>query len=176
VTVGKVVAVQGDDAVVSLDDGTTRTIPIPPWKASTDVTPGLSVRIIEDDSDRAPSVYLGEDEMIAERERTRGYIRAELALRTTEDGGRRGPFASGYRPQWDLGDRTPDGRILYSDAELWLETEAMLSPGCTAIVRLHPFFPEYWGGVREGATLGMYEGNRLLGEARVLEVVPPHSG
>jgi hypothetical protein len=173
VTVGTVVRLEGDEAVVSLADGTTRTVPIPPWKSTADVTPGLSMRIIEDDSDRPPATYWGEDELVAEREQTRGYVRAELSLRATDDGGRKGPIASGYRPQWDLGDRTEDGGIVYSDAEVWLETELMLSPGCTTIIRLHPFFPEYWERVQAGATLGLYEGNRLLGEARILEVVHP---
>jgi hypothetical protein len=96
-----------------------------------------------------------------------------LTLLTTENGGRKVPVASGYRPQWDLGHRTEDGRIAFSDAEVWLQDELILNPGGIAVVRLHPFFPEYWQDVHEGSVLGLYEGDRRLGEARVLEVVAP---
>ena len=171
VLTGRVETRKGSEAVVALDDGSTRTLRVP---RGIDAAPGVSVRVIEDsDPDQAPFVGWGEDERVAEHERRRGYVRVSLTLLTTEQGGRKGPFASGYRPQWDLGHRDEDGRIVFSDAEVWLENEVMLHPGGTAVVRLHPFFPEYWHGVREGSVLGLYEGARRLGEARVLEFVPP---
>jgi hypothetical protein len=169
VVVGRVEALEGDDAVVSLSDGSTRTLRVPEGE---DVAPGVSVRIIEATyPGMAPFVGWGEDDRVAERERLRGYVRATLTLLRTEDGGREGPFASGYRPQWDLGHRTEDGTVLFSDAEVWLEDGLMLNPGATGIVHMHPFFPEYWENVREGSVLGLYEGNRHLGNARVLEVI-----
>lgn len=171
VLVGKVKECEGPEAVVCLDDGSTRRLRVP---ETVEVARGTSVRIIEPrEPDRATFVGWGEEEQVATREREHGYVRAELTLLATEEGGRKGPFASGYRPQWDLGDRTEDGAIAFSDAEVWLEDELALSPGCTAVVRLHPFFPEFWSGVREGSLLGLYEGNRRLGEARVVEVVAP---
>lgn len=138
VMVGKVEAREGNEAVVSLSDGSTRRIRVPEWEK---VVPGLSVRIIEATyPDMAPSVGWGEDERVAERERLHGYVRATLTLARTEDGGRKGPFASGYRPQWDLGHRTEDGSIAFSDAEVWLEDGLMLSPGGTApFASIRPF-------------------------------------
>lgn len=43
----------------------------------------------------------------------------------------------------------------------------------TAIVRLHPLVPELWHGVAQGMDLGLREGHRKLGDAHVLEVIPP---
>jgi hypothetical protein len=75
VIVGKVEAREGDEAIVSLDDGSTRRLPIPD---TLDVAPGLSVRIIEGgDPDQGPFVVVrwSEDERVAERERLHGYVR-----------------------------------------------------------------------------------------------------
>jgi hypothetical protein len=131
-------------------------------------------RIIEshDREDREPDVSWGWEERAEERERIRGYIRASLVMLSTERGGRKTPFASGYRPQWDLGTRTEDGRISTHDAEVWLEDALTLDPGDAAVIRLHPFFPEFWEDVGPGSVISLYEGNRKLGEARVIEVVP----
>jgi hypothetical protein len=171
VLTGKVRDRDEREAVVSLDDGSTLRLPVP---KTVEAAPGTSVRIIEPrEPDQPTYVGFGEDERVAERGRQHGYVRATLTLLPTDEDGRRGPIASGYRPQWDLGDRTEDGAILFSDAEVWLEDELTLSPGGTAVVRLHPFFPEHWRGIREGSLLGLYEGNRRLGEARVLEVIAP---
>jgi hypothetical protein len=171
VLTGKVEEREAGEAVVSLDDGSTRRLRVP---ETVEVAPGTSVRIIEpSEPDRPTFVGWGEGERVAERERQHGYVRAGLTLLPTDEGGRKGPFASGYRPQWDLGDRTEDGAIVFSDAEVWLEDELTLSPGDAAVVRLHPSFPEFWRGVCEGSLLGLYEGNRRLGDAHVLEVVAP---
>jgi hypothetical protein len=168
VSVGTVEALGGSEAIVVLADGSKRTLQVPEWAK---VREGLSVRIIESD-DGEPDVTWGMDERAAELERISGYVRAKLRLLGTEEGGRKHPFVSGYRPQWDLGHCTEDGRVAFNDAEVWLEDELKLDPGSTAVVRLHPFFPEHWDVVGEGSVLGLYEGHRKLGEASVLEVVP----
>ncbi|MEZ5092985.1 hypothetical protein [Nocardioides sp.] len=49
----------------------------------------------------------------------------------------------------------------------------MLTPGETAILRLHPLFPDYWPEVSDRLSLGMFEGSRKVGEAGVIEVVAP---
>jgi len=150
-----------------------RLIPVPTWVQA---YVGMSVRIIETD-ERAPDlnseahVGWGEEERAAEYERKHGFVRARLALLATEEGGRMRPILSGYRPQWDLGHRTETGAIAYSDAEVWIEGMGTLEPGAERMVRLHPFFPEYWRDVAPGAVLDMYEGNRRLGQAHVVEVV-----
>lgn len=40
-------------------------------------------------------------------------IRARISLARTEDGGRTTPISSDYRPDWDIGQRLPDGQIGY---------------------------------------------------------------
>jgi hypothetical protein len=116
-----------------------------------------------------------EERRFDEIERRVGYVRARLRLLPTEQGGRRTAILSGYRPQWDLGYRTDEGEIAYCDAQVRLEDVASLAPGDEGTVRLHPFFPEYWRDVEPGVVLALYEGNRRLGEARVLEVARPES-
>jgi hypothetical protein len=114
-----------------------------------------------------------EDERFDALEREHGYVRARLRLTATESGGKKRSIRSGYRPQWDLGFRTEDGEIAYCDAQVRLLSIETLAPGAEAEVRLHPFFPEYWHDVAAGDVLSLYEGNRRLGEAHVIEVVPP---
>jgi translation elongation factor EF-Tu-like GTPase len=104
-------------------------------------------------------------------ERERGYVHARLRLERTEAGGRNTPIASGYRPQWDLGLRNDDGAIAYCDAQVRLIGVETLAPGEEADVRLHPALPEYWVSIASGAVLSLYEGNRKLGEAHVVDVV-----
>ena len=169
VSVGTVEDLEGGKAIVVFTDGSRRTLQVPEWAK---VHEGLSVRFIETD-DREPHIDWGLEERAAEFERTHGYVRATLRLLPTDEGGRSGPFVSGYRPQWDLGHRSEDGRIAFCDAEVWLDGQLKLDPGGTAVVRLHPLSPELWHDLGEGSALGLYEGSRKLGEAGVLEVVPP---
>jgi hypothetical protein len=109
-------------------------------------------------------------------ERAHGYVRARLVLFPTEDGGRRSPIYSGYRPQWDLGHRTEAGERFHCDARVRLEQVEKLEPGAVGYVRLHPLSTDLRGRVGSGSVLGMYEGSRQLGEAHVLEVVRPRAG
>jgi hypothetical protein len=115
----------------------------------------------------------GDNERFDALEQQRGYIQASLRLLPTEAEGRASPIRSGYRPQWDLGHRTDDGKIAYCDAQVRLIGVEILAPGGNAEVHLHPFFPEHWEHVEAGAVLPLYEGNRRLGEARVIEMVLP---
>jgi hypothetical protein len=59
------------------------------------------------------------------------------------------------------------------DGPILIEGEDVLSPGETAVVRLHPLFPDYWPEVTDGLSLSMFEGVRKVGEAVVIEVVAP---
>jgi hypothetical protein len=97
-----------------------------------------------------------------------GYVRVRLTLVSTQDGGRRGPIASGYRSCWDV---SPEGgQSLLTDAPLLTEDGAWLEPGECATVRLHPLFRENWAGVVPGMVIGMFEGSRRVGLATVLDV------
>ena len=40
----------------------------------------------------------------------------------------------------------------------------------TALVRLHPLFPDGWSHVRVGALIDLHEGSRVLGQGHVLKV------
>lgn len=109
---------------------------------------------------------------ITSTERDEGYIRARLRLRPSSDGGRRTAMASGYRSHWAF---PPEVHAERHDAPLTFEEgpERWLSPGEEATVRLHPFAPDLWPVVRPGLELTLLEGARVIGTARVLEVVPP---
>jgi hypothetical protein len=78
-------------------------------------------------------------------ENENGYVRARLTLTSTQDGGRHGWIASGYRSCWDVS-RAGDQSLL-TDAPLLIEEAGRLDPGRSAIVRLHPLFREYWTDV-----------------------------
>ncbi|GAA5014900.1 hypothetical protein GCM10023317_53880 [Actinopolymorpha pittospori] len=101
-----------------------------------------------------------------------GYIRARLWLLSTEDGGRKGPIASGYRSCWAF---PPEVHDEMHDAPLTLESGVgeWLAPGAEAIVRLHPLAPDLWPPITPGIRLTMVEGARVVGMADVLEAVPP---
>jgi hypothetical protein len=109
---------------------------------------------------------------ITSTERSEGYIRARLRLRSTSDGGRRTAMASGYRSHWAF---PPEVHAERHDAPLTFEAgpEHWLAPGEEATVRLHPLVPDLWPVVRPGLELTLLEGARVIGTARVLEVVAP---
>jgi hypothetical protein len=50
--------------------------------------------------------------------------------------------------------------VIYFDEELLL-------PGQSTSARMYPLAPEFWSEVRPGDTLGLYEGWRLVGSARI---------
>ncbi len=104
-----------------------------------------------------------------------GYFRAQLRLVPTEEGGRRGHIYSGYRSTWWLGDRTADRSTHYHDAPLTVEDGDRLDLGEVAVVRMYPTHPEYWADVREGQSIEMREGSRVVGRATVLDRVSPAS-
>lgn len=97
-----------------------------------------------------------------------GYIEARLTLLPTEDGGRRTPIFTDYRPSWNIGNRAEDDTIELNDARVSLEDCKSLLPGHMGTVRLHPLLPDEWRRVREGDNLDMHEGARIVGRAVVL--------
>jgi hypothetical protein len=48
------------------------------------------------------------------REREEGFVRVRFRLPTTEEGGRQGPIADGYRACWDIGNRTDGGERMFN--------------------------------------------------------------
>jgi hypothetical protein len=105
-------------------------------------------------------------------ERDAGYIRARLRLLTADEGGRRTPIGSGYRSHWAF---PPDVHDERHDAPLTLESgpDNWLDPSEETTVRLHPLLPDLWPPVAPGLRLTMLEGARVVGVAKVVQVVAP---
>jgi hypothetical protein len=99
------------------------------------------------------------------------FIRTEVRMRSTADGGRRNPIFSGYRCNCWIGARTPEGEKAYNDAAIYLESQDRLEPGETAMARLQPAVPEYWTHVDVGLVIELCEGSRVKGEATVVELL-----
>ena len=96
---------------------------------------------------------------------------ARLTLRTTEEGGRRTPVRSGYRPIFDIGKRLPDGQISYHDAQVTVMGRDSIRPGEAADVILWCPEPSSWNQEVVGATIRACEGPKIIGEAEVLEML-----
>jgi hypothetical protein len=122
--------------------------------------------------DESQALWVTQHHRITAAEDESGYLRARLRLRSTADGGRRTAMASGYRAHWAF---SPEVHADRHDAPLTFEAgpEHWLAPGEVATVRLHLLVPELWPDVSPGLELTLLEGARVIGTARVLEVVPP---
>ena len=108
------------------------------------------------------------------REREEGFVRVRFRLLKTEEGGRQGPIADGYRACWDIGNRTDSGERMFNDAPMLFEgSDEWIPPGEGGLARIHPLVPAYWVNVSPGLEVAMYEGSRIVGGGEVLEVVPP---
>jgi translation elongation factor EF-Tu-like GTPase len=100
-----------------------------------------------------------------------GYLRASFRLRHTDEGGRRTPVTSDYRPNWSIGaEPNPDAQ---GGAPVVIEGDASIAPGETADVRLFPISPEFFADVAPGTQLFAFEGRRVVGRAIVTDVVEP---
>ena len=106
------------------------------------------------------------------REREQGFIRVRLRLLGTDEGGRTGPIADGYRSSWDIGNRSEDDEPTINDAPLLFdEPGKWLAPRESSTARLHPLAPELWRHVGPGLEVVMKEGARVVGRGEVIEVV-----
>lgn len=100
------------------------------------------------------------------------FFRIDLRLLPTAHGGRAHPVGGEYRPNWDLGN-TWLGEPMIHDGRVFLDDARELAPGAAGPARIEPVRPEFWGRVREGAVLPVQEGARVVGFARIVEVVAP---
>jgi translation elongation factor EF-Tu-like GTPase len=100
----------------------------------------------------------------------RRLILARLRLLPAEEGGRKEPVFSDYRPHWNIGN-TFEGEPELNDARVFLEDRERLYPGEECVVRIEPLFAERWMHVNAGMQLPMHEGSRIYGMATVLEVI-----
>lgn len=102
-------------------------------------------------------------------------LRTQFQLLPTEQGGRRRPIVSGYRPDWDLGN-TWLGEPTINGGQVLLLGVDELRPGDACEVRIEPLAPEFWCAVRVGSVIATREGSRVVGHATVLAVGFPVSG
>jgi translation elongation factor EF-Tu-like GTPase len=98
-----------------------------------------------------------------------GYVEADLTTIRAEDGGRKSPIQTGYRPNWwlpaEAGNVWTGGTVEIVDAEA-------LAPGATGTIRIYPFVPDAWERVQIGSHIEMCEGRFLVGKGTVTRVVP----
>lgn len=99
-----------------------------------------------------------------------GYLRATFRLLRTDEGGRQSPIGGDYRPDWSIG--VPDATKL-GGAPLVTENGEGVALDGHADVRLFPIWPPFWKDVVVGTELFAFEGHRLVGTARVTEVIGP---
>ena len=106
------------------------------------------------------------------------WIDADLTVLTAAQGGRKYGIATGYRPNWDIGLRTPSGEVSYADAAVSIDGEPLgpewgerrIEPGERGSVRLYPLAPEFWYRLLPGQEIRMCEGSRVVGHGVVREV------
>jgi len=91
----------------------------------------------------------------------------------TEEGGRRGPAFSNYRPQLWIGQRLANRQQLFWDS-IWLIHKRSLAPGATGDVTMF-LLPGHPPAVvlSKNEHLEFYEGTRLVATAEVMRVYAP---
>src|SRR5437660_1066751 len=67
---------------------------------------------------------------------------------------------SGYRCNCWLGAMTAAGDRAYNDAVIYLESEELLAPGESAVVRIQPAFSDSWSSMTVGSLIEVCEGSR----------------
>ena len=91
-------------------------------------------------------------------------ISARLYLLRTEEGGRKTPIFTGYRPAVYFGDRQTDGLIIFNHEE----TPALGGEYTVTIALAHP---EYLGdALKKEATFDCREGAKVVGYGKVLGI------
>lgn len=93
-------------------------------------------------------------------------IEAEIRFLTTEEGGRRTPVKSGYRPphDFDLKDGLIDARHDFVGTE-WVE------PGGSVTSQLTFLAPEFLAGrLRPGFEFCVCEASRIVGRGRITKI------
>lgn len=100
------------------------------------------------------------------------FVRVRIEMRRADEGGRKSPIRSGYRPNCWIGRLTEDAEREYSDAAVWLETGDSLAPGDAALARLQPARPSSWALIEVGSLIEVCEGHRVVADTEVNELFP----
>ena len=98
------------------------------------------------------------------------YVKAQLWVRRTAEGGRVHPIFPGYRASWHV--PQPDGSRIYTDSAVYPVEVEEIAPGNAGLIRIYPTVRENWSGVQPGTEIEMCEGNRLVGVAAVVAALP----
>ena len=94
---------------------------------------------------------------------------ARLYFLKSEEGGRRGPVVSGYRPTFDFG-LEHKGQKMYNDAILYFVGVDCVHPGETCEARVVPLHPELLGdALRPNRAFDVTEGTRVVARGEILD-------
>ncbi|WP_147444870.1 hypothetical protein [Corallococcus sp. CA053C] len=103
--------------------------------------------------------------------RERLLIRAVVRLLTPDEGGTQGPLGKEFRPTWNIGSRASDGQMALDGGFVTLEGTGPLVPGQEEEAVIEPLLSESWRHLAQGMEIPMHAGARVIGSARVLEVI-----
>jgi hypothetical protein len=92
-----------------------------------------------------------------------------FCLKPVEEGGRRGPIFSGYRPNWHIG-RFYEGKPWHFDGQLEVTGTEHVAPGTCGVGRIQVMSPEYWQHLRVGDQIEMGEGPRVIAVATITAI------
>jgi len=95
-------------------------------------------------------------------------LSARLELLPRDQGGRRSPIRSGYRPALWFGDTDPAGELQLHSCIVHLHGRDTVEPGESVDADLSPVAFETWPTVAAGARFDVFEGARPVGRGRVL--------
>jgi translation elongation factor EF-Tu-like GTPase len=102
-------------------------------------------------------------------------VKAKLYLLTPEQGGRTTPIYPGYRPDHLFEENKKLGQRTYYIGDIQFDQE-MIQPGETAEVTIRFLWnDEIVKFIELGRKWAFYEVPRKIGEAVILEILPPHS-
>ncbi len=93
------------------------------------------------------------------------HLKAEVTMLTTENGGRKHPAFSGYRPHFHYAGEYHTSTHRYAGLDV-------LPLGQTAVAEIWFILPEiHVGRIHEGMPFEVTEASRVVGHGRVLEVL-----
>jgi len=95
-------------------------------------------------------------------------LSARLELFPQDQGGRRSPIRSGYRPALWFGDTDPAGELRLHSCVVYFHGRDTLQPGESIDVDLAPVAFETWPTVLAGARFDVFDGTRPIGRGRVV--------
>jgi hypothetical protein len=94
-----------------------------------------------------------------------------LAVRRSEEGGRRHAIYSGYLPDAVLHPTLEPSGTAVPVHGICIRFEGdPIDPGASARVTIEPRYPEYWANVRPGQEIGVFEGPHRVATFTVEQV------